>query len=421
MKKRIGFKLFCTSQWLTKNGYSIKLVVRKDHKRKIIALNLYALPHQWDPINEVFVTDKRIKNLHPDRIVNNEYLTRKKADINKILTSFEDERIDWTVNQFEDRFLNITRKGKVSDYFKKHISILKETGHTGNADCYINTFHILGLYDKKINSRLFSEIDVKYVNDFDNFLQKRGCRGNTRKYYFKALRAILNKAIKENEASQSTYPFGKGGFEISKLGEVTEKRYLSFDYLAKLKSCTSSFPAYELSRRLFLFSYYCYGISFMDMAQLTHKNIAKIDEGEYIIYKRQKTQGQRSAYPIRIKITDDIRNLLEWFKCNAVLNDDYIVPVVSRSGYSGEQLYRHIKSRYVRITKNLKGLAGEFEMKDVNLTSYVSRHTMAMQMQNNAIPREVISQILGHNDLKTTNTYLDSFSRNVIDEAAKVL
>ena len=235
------------------------------------------------------------------------------------------------------------------------------------------------------------------------------------------MRAILNKAIKENEASQSTYPFGKGGFEISKLGEVTEKRYLSFDYLTKLKSCTSSVPAYELSRRLFLFSYYCYGISFMDMAQLTHKNIAKIDEGEYIIYKRQKTQGHRSAYPIRIKITDDIRNLLEWFKCNAVLNDDYIVPIVSRSGYSGEQLYRHIKSRYVRITKNLKGLAGEFEMKDVNLTSYVSRHTMAMQMQNNAIPREVISQILGHNDLKTTNTYLDSFSRNVIDEAAKVL
>jgi site-specific recombinase XerD len=34
---------------------------------------------------------------------------------------------------------------------------------------------------------------------------------------------------------------------------------------------------------------------------------------------------------------------------------------------------------------------------------------------------EVISQILGHSDLATTNIYLDSFSSNIIDEAVKVL
>ena len=61
------------------------------------------------------------------------------------------------------------------------------------------------------------------------------------------------------------------------------------------------------------------------------------------------------------------------------------------------------------------------DLKNINLTSYVSRHTMAMTLQNNNISREVISQILGHNDLETTNTYLDSFNSNVIDEAAKVL
>jgi site-specific recombinase XerD len=53
------------------------------------------------------------------------------------------------------------------------------------------------------------------------------------------------------------------------------------------------------------------------------------------------------------------------------------------------------------------------------MTSYVSRHTMAMTLQNNNIPREIISQILDHKDLKTTNTYLDSFTDHVIDEAAK--
>ena len=46
---------------------------------------------------------------------------------------------------------------------------------------------------------------------------------------------------------------------------------------------------------------------------------------------------------------------------------------------------------------------------------------MAMTLQGNNIPREVISQILGHSDLETTNTYLDSFGSSIIDEAAKVL
>ena len=46
---------------------------------------------------------------------------------------------------------------------------------------------------------------------------------------------------------------------------------------------------------------------------------------------------------------------------------------------------------------------------------------MAMTLQNNEVPREVISQILGHKDMETTNTYLDSFNSNIIDEAVKVL
>jgi len=56
-----------------------------------------------------------------------------------------------------------------------------------------------------------------------------------------------------------------------------------------------------------------------------------------------------------------------------------------------------------------------------NLTGYVSRHTMAMTLQNKGVAREKISQIMGHSDLETTNTYLDSFENEVIDEAMSLL
>ena len=55
------------------------------------------------------------------------------------------------------------------------------------------------------------------------------------------------------------------------------------------------------------------------------------------------------------------------------------------------------------------------------LTTYVSRHTMAMTLQSNKVPREVISQVMGHSNLETTNVYLDSFETSVVDEAATPL
>ena len=57
----------------------------------------------------------------------------------------------------------------------------------------------------------------------------------------------------------------------------------------------------------------------------------------------------------------------------------------------------------------------------MKLTTYVSRHTMAMMLQRNNVAREQISQMLGHADMKTTNTYLDSFDTSTIDEAAEAL
>jgi integrase len=338
-----------------------------------------------------------------------------------VMRDFDFNDIDWTLNQFEDAFLNHSKKGKIYDYFTNHIRILKDTNHIGNSLCYSGTLHILQLFDKKFESKLFSEIDIKFVKNFDIFLQKRGCGGNTRKYYMKALRAILNKAIQDKEASANTYPFSKGGFNIASLEEETVKRYLPLNCMEKIKSTVMENSTLELTRRLFLFSYYCYGISFIDAAFLTKKNIIRYNGGNYIVYKRNKTKKTKKVKAIQIKITPEIQSHLDWFTGNTILIEDYLVPIVSRSGYLGEKLYNHIRSRFTRNNKNLKELAKALDITGMTLTSYVSRHTMAMTLQDNQVSREVISQILGHSDLSTTNTYLDSFSSSIIDEAVKVL
>lgn len=419
--KYASFKMWIADKYHYKEGYAIWLVVRKNNKRKVMALGIYAEPHQWNDKLEMFVTDKRVPKLHPDRIYLNEWLTQKKSEILRIIADFDANKIDWTLNQFEQEFFHYSNKGNVKEFFENLIQTYKDTNHIGNANCYSRTLHVLELFDEKLPERVFPEIDIKYVKSFDVFLQKRECKGNTRKFYFKTLRAVLNKAIQDGEASETTYPFGKGGFSISALEEETAKRYLPHDSMMKLKTTVMDNAVLERTRRLFLFSYYCYGISFIDAALLTKKNIIRYNSGNYIVYKRNKTKEAKKVKPIQIKITPEIQELMDWFSANTLLVEDYLLPIVSIAGYKGEQLYNHIRSRFGRNNKNLTNLAKALEITDMKLTSYVSRHTMAMTLQDNQVPREVISQILGHSDLATTNTYLDSFTSNVIDEAVKVL
>ncbi len=419
--KYASFKMWIADKYHYKEGYAIWLVVRKNNKRKVMALGIYAEPHQWNDKLEMFVTDKRVPKLHPDRIYLNEWLTQKKSEILRIIADFDSNKIDWTLNQFEQEFFHYSNKGNVKEFFENLIQTYKDTNHIGNANCYSRTLHVLELFDEKLSERVFPEIDIKYVKSFDVFLQKRECKGNTRKFYFKTLRAVLNKAIQDGEASETTYPFGKGGFSISSLEEETTKRYLPHDSMFKLKTTVMDNAVLERTRRLFLFSYYCYGISFIDAALLTKKNIIRYNGGNYIVYKRNKTKEAKKVKPIQIKITPEIQELMDWFSANTLLVEDYLLPIVSIAGYKGEQLYNHIRSRFGRNNKNLTNLAKALEITDIKLTSYVSSHTMAMTLQDNQVPREVISQILGHSDLATTNTYLDSFASSVIDEAVKVL
>lgn len=397
---------------------AVTLRITKDRKRKYIKTGMNSTVEQWDAEQGRFVANKKIM---PKFRAYNLKLSELETRAYDIIRDFELNHIDWTLNQFEDSFLSNSSKGNVKDYFESLISTLRDTNHFGNAECYSRTLHMLDLFDNKFGTRVFPEIDIKYVKAFDVYLQKRGCTGNTRKFYFKALRACMNKAIQDKEASESTYPFGKGRFNISSLEEETAKRYLPVDYMETLKSTVMDNSTLEMTRRLFLLTYFCYGISFMDAALLSKKNIIRYNGGDYIVYKRHKTKEAKKVKPIQIKITDTIQELLDWFKANTILIEDYLLPIVSREGYKGQQLYNHVRSRFSRNNKNLKNLATALGITDMKLTSYVSRHTMAMTLQDNQIPREVISQILGHSDLMTTNTYLDSFATNIIDEAAKVL
>lgn len=398
-------------------SYPVCLRVAKKDKTKYIDLGLTAKEEHW---NEELARYKKDKRFNPNHEKYNALLTHYEERKDNVLRKFTENRVNWTLNQFEEQFLGASKQGKIYDYWLKQIEHQKEIKSLGNARSYKANLHILEKYDKKIKERLFSEIDLKYVNDLNTALIKDGCCGNTRFGYIKTLRLILNKAIKEKEASRDTYPFGKEGFSVNSLKEETRKRYLTNEDLLLIRNTPQESFSLEYTRRLFLFSYYCYGMSFQDMAYLTTRNIEKCEGGYHIVYKRRKLKNQKETKNLMVLITDDVKETLEWFKKNTVLVGDYLLPIITIN-HEGEKLYNHVLARSRRFNLNLTKLGKVLGIKTLKLTSYVSRHTFAMVLQRKRVARELISQALGHTNLETTNVYLDSFETNVMDEIAKLL
>ena len=432
--KRYSFKLDAAEGHRLKDGsYPVALVIRKEKQRKMIYLGISAailearkkdgskeIKSQWNETYHRYELDGR-KELHPDRFKLNGWLDELSGRCEELLKDFDKKKVDWTLNQFESALLNKSKKTGVESYFSEHIDKLSRAGKIGNKACYENCLHILKEYDSRFGKLIFNELDLKYIKDFHDYLQiERKNKGNTIKYYMKTLRSLLNKAIKDGEASATTYPFGKNGYSVAELAQETEKRYLPSEYLEKLKTAELDSYTKSWARNLFLFSYYCQGMSFVDMANLTTKNILVFEGGKYIAYRRQKTES-KSAKIIRIKITEHVQGLLYWFRDNTHLIEGYLLPIVSKDGFEGQELYDHIRNRFKKLNIHLKKLAEELKFEGVKLTSYVSRHSYAMRLKNSGIPEDVISEALGHKDLATTKVYLDSFGNDEIANANEYL
>ena len=398
-------------------SYPVCLRISKDGKRKYISLGLSAQGAQWNDDADRFKKDKRVC---PNYERDNLFLNSCEERAGKILLMFAEKGQNWSLIQFEEEFCCKNMENRINDIFIEHIDLLKATGHIGNAKKFEGTLRMLEKYDKKIKERTCAEIDFKYVTGFNAALEKRGCCGNTRRIYLKPLSVILNKAIKEKKCSLDTYPFGKGGFELGKLSEVTEKRYLLPQELELIKESPQEDFVLERARRLFLFSYYCFGMSMVDMAKLTSANIKVLATCEHIVYKRHKTQNAKEMKPIIIKINEPIKELLDWFKSNTPLMGDYLLPLITKDYGEEELWYEHRRTRYKRINNNMKKLGEKLNI-GIKLTTYVARHTMAMQLQGKNVPREVISQVMGHAYIDTTATYLASFDTTILDRTVNLL
>lgn len=241
------------------------------------------------------------------------------------------------------------------------------------------------------------EIDTRFVSEYEVFLCKRGVSPNTVCYYMRNLKSVYRQAKNEGYRVVDTDPFG----HVHSKPRKTVKRALKRAELRRIyHTDLSRSPHLEFARDIFMFSYFCRGMPFVDIVYLKKASLAN----GTISYFRRKT-GQW----MQVGITPQLDTLIARYSSRS----PYVFPVLQ--GEDEWDLHNQYRLVLERVNRNLKRL-GKICGIDIALTTYVARHTWATQAKEMGAPAAVISEGLGHTTEKTTRIYLKEFDHNVVDK-----
>ncbi|RYF83063.1 MAG: site-specific integrase, partial [Chitinophagaceae bacterium] len=185
------------------------------------------------------------------------------------------------------------------------------------------------------------------------------------------------------------------------------------DDMEKIKAMDEKqHPELVDAKNLFLFSYYCRGMNFTDMALLRWQDIHE----ERLSYVRQKTKERFS-----IGLLPPALAILHYYKeQNKVENSSYVFPVLRERHKTPAAIYNRKVKMLRKINSELKTIASLCGV-EAQLTTYVARHSFATILKRQGVNTSLISEMLGHDSEKTTQVYLDSFESKVLDEVSKAL
>lgn len=298
---------------------------------------------------------------------------------------------------FAEHF-GLIKKRKVDNtgtFVKHYEQFMESKTNRGTRGVYKHTLDRIRAFDKNVDNKMFEDIDLKWLTDFEAFCAKTACK-NARNIHLRNIRAVFNNAI--DYEITTAYPFRR--FKIRP--EATRKRSMSIEELRRLFDYPVEDYA-EIYRDMFRLIFMLVGINSVDLHGL--KSITR--DGR-IEYKRAKTGRLYSikVEPEAMEIINKYRGVKgllciadRWsdsrnfrHQCNKALQK---IGQVERKGRGGK-----------------KTITAEFE----GVTTYWARHTWATIAASLDIPKDTIAAALGHGGDTVTDIYID-FDQKKVDAA----
>jgi len=230
---------------------------------------------------------------------------------------------------------------------------------------------------------------IEYLKDAKcvNYKDDKKLHRNTQRGYMKRLSAVFNAAIIDEILEVN--PFNKIRPEHKIKGTDTNREYLTIDEIRTLDKTECPKPGIKMA---FLFACLC-GLRLSDMMNLTWEKFQTDNNGNvFIKFTSKKTQ--RIEY---LPINDEAKKYLP-----------------DREGtFDHELIFRDLPSkRYLNLI--LQKWTAHAGIKK-HITFHCSRHTYATLLLSKGVTIEVVSKLLGHKCLKTTEIYAKIVDNAKID------
>jgi integrase len=211
--------------------------------------------------------------------------------------------------------------------------------------------------------------------------------------------------------SEKYYPFKN--FSLAKYSNIkTDKRAISKTDIEKIKKVKLRKPNLLLAKHLFLFSFYCRGMNFVDMAFLKWKDI----KNKRLTYTRKKTREH-----FNIGLLKPALDILRHHKTVTFKNkESYVFPIFNENHISPQTVYNRKVKMLRQVNKDLKTIAKQAKIQ-TELTTYVARHSYATILKLSGVSTSIISEALGHASEKITQVYLTEFGDDILDKASKAI
>ena len=335
----------------------------------------------------------------------------------KIIRELDD---NFSLIRFSERFRDgsmvaSTSSKKISDILDQYINDHRSL-RQGTVDSYRTIINHITTFKPGLK---VTDLDVDMIlklqdNIRTNFRKEKGkeLSETTMSIYMRALRAIYNYAQEKFNLPKENYPFGKNKVVIH--SSESSHRAMPDEEFNKFINYKPTNKKEEFAYDVFFISFGLAGMNLADIFNLKNKNIKNNNELEYI---REKTKDRTTKRVVVNMVIDS--KVMSRIKKYAALNpaepEEYIFPFYN-STMTEKQMLRKRKSLNEDIDKSLKDICNNLDISPITL--YWARHTIATKLYNRGSSPAVISKLLGHSSIKTTDTYLGQLSLKTQKEVA---
>lgn len=335
---------------------SVEIEITSNGKRKRLSTGVNVTKKQWN--------NGRVFN-HPQAIALNKTIEQKYSEICR-LTNDDD---------FQIEKLTTSRRNASTDFLDWMENAIK-----GRTDIRENTVrqHMVTLHNLQRwgKIRTFKDLTRQNVMLFDEHLKSILNKQSSIHGCHKALKVYINRAIIAGLLEKSPYE----GMKISK-GKTDSIKFISESERTAIEALPLT-GTIGFVRDMFIFSCYT-GLAYADMCKVSREDVYSEDGKLYLDDKRQKT-GSR----YKIRLISKAREILE------------------RYDYNLNRITNQKANVFLKAIASMAGIKG-------NLTMHMGRHTFATWALSNGVSIEVVSKMLAHSDIATTQIYAKVLQREV--------